>query len=166
MVAKLLRTAQKYKLTLQPQLILLQKTLLNTEGLARTLDPEIDLWAVARPVLEAILRERYSPKAFVDRLQKQWPEIVHQASGLPALLQSALAQQVEGETSIRMRSDEIAQLVKISQRNQRQLFTLAVAVSAGFAAGLLYFFVGSGPMLYAAIALSLAGFTLSWPRTP
>jgi ubiquinone biosynthesis protein len=165
-VAKLLRTAQKYQLTLQPQLILLQKTLLNTEGLARTLDPEIDLWAVARPVLEAILRERYSPKAFVDRLQKQWPEIVHQASGLPALLQSALAQQVEGETSIRMRSDEIAQLVKISQRNQRQLFTLAVAVSAGFAAGLLYVFAGSGPMLYAAIALSLTGFALAWPRTP
>ena len=58
--------------------------------------------------------------------------------GLPALLQSALAQQVEGETRIRMRSDEIAQLVKISQRNQRQLFALALAVTAGFASGLLY----------------------------
>jgi hypothetical protein len=65
-----------------------------------------------------------------------------------------------------MRSDEIAQLVKISQRNQRQLFVLAVAVSAGFAAGLLYLFAGSSPILYAAIALSLAGFALAWPRTP
>ena len=165
-VAKLFRTAQKYQLTLQPQLILLQKTLLNTEGLARTLDPDIDLWAVARPVLEEILRERYSAKAFMARLQKQWPEILHQASGLPALLQSALTQQVDGETRIRMRSDEIAQLVKISQRNQRQLFALAVAVSAGFAAGLLYLLAGPGPMLYAASALSLVGFALAWPRSP
>ena len=163
-VAKLLRTAQKYQLTLQPQLILLQKTLLNTEGLARTLDPDIDLWAVARPVLEGILRERYSPKAFVDRVQKQWPEILHQASGLPALLQSALAQQVEGETRIRMRSDEIAQLVKISQRNQRQLFALALAVTAGFASGLLYLLAGPGPLLYTAMAVSLVGFVLAWPR--
>ena len=65
-----------------------------------------------------------------------------------------------------MRSDEIAQLVKISQRNQRQLFALAVAVSAGFAAGLLYLLAGPGPMLYAASALSLVGFALAWPRSP
>jgi ubiquinone biosynthesis protein len=52
---KLFRTAQRYELTLQPQLILLQKTLLNIEGVGRQLDPEIDIWAVARPVLERIL---------------------------------------------------------------------------------------------------------------
>ena len=49
---KLFRTAQRYELTIQPQLILLQKTLLNIEGVGRQLDPDIDIWAVARPVLE------------------------------------------------------------------------------------------------------------------
>lgn len=163
-VVKLLRTAQKYQLTLQPQLILLQKTLLNIEGLARTLDPDIDLWAVARPVLEAILRERYGARALMAELHRRWPEIRHQASGLPALLQSALLQQVDGETRIRMRSDEIAQLVKISQRNQRQLFALALAVSAGFAGSICYLLAGRSPVLYALLALSLGAFLLAWPR--
>ena len=51
-LVKLFRTAQRYELTLQPQLILLQKTLLNIEGVGRQLDPKLDIWAVARPVLE------------------------------------------------------------------------------------------------------------------
>jgi ubiquinone biosynthesis protein len=61
-LVKLFRTAQRYELTLQPQLILLQKTLLNIEGVGRQLDPKIDIWAVAKPVLERILVERYSPQ--------------------------------------------------------------------------------------------------------
>src|SRR4029453_11543646 len=59
---KLFRTAQRYELTIQPQLILLQKTLLNIEGVGRQLDQTIDIWAVARPVLGRILVERYSPQ--------------------------------------------------------------------------------------------------------
>jgi ubiquinone biosynthesis protein len=59
---KLFRTAQRYELTLQPQLILLQKTLLNIEGVGRLLDPKLDIWAVAQPVLKKILVERYSPQ--------------------------------------------------------------------------------------------------------
>ena len=61
-LGKLFRTAQRYQLTLQPQLILLQKTLLSIEGIGRLLDPKLDIWAVARPVLERILVERYSPQ--------------------------------------------------------------------------------------------------------
>ena len=59
-LVKLFKVAQRYQLTLQPQLILLQKTLLNIEGIGRLLDPKLDIWAEARPVLERILRERYS----------------------------------------------------------------------------------------------------------
>ena len=65
---KLFRMAQRYQLTLQPQLILLQKTLLNIEGVGRQLDPQIDIWAVARPVLERILVERYSPRRTLREL--------------------------------------------------------------------------------------------------
>ena len=161
-VAKLFRTAQKYELTLQPQLILLQKTLLNTEGLARQLDPDIDLWAVARPVLEDILRERYSPKAFMAKLQKRWPEIVHQASDLPELMKKFLSQQVDGESHMQMRSEDIAALVKVSHRNQRQLFGLVLGFSAGIAASVLYAWHISGALPIA--LLSVAAFVLAWPR--
>ena len=165
-VAKLFRTAQKYELTLQPQLILLQKTLLNTEGLARTLDPELDLWAVARPVLEDILRERYSPKAFVNKLQQRWPEFAHQAADLPALLQSFLTRHAEGRSQVRMRSDEIAQLVQVSHRGQRQLFGMALGFTAAVSASLLY--VLSGPQAAVSVLAVIAAFAfvLAWPRKP
>jgi len=162
-VAKLFRTAQKYELTLQPQLILLQKTLLNTEGLARTLDPEIDLWAVARPVLESILRERYSPGRFVARLQQRWPEIMHQAADLPSLLQTFLAQHVQGESQVRMRSDEIAQLARISQRNQRQLFALVLGFTAGLGAAVFYIWQPGVASIGLAL-VAVVAFILAWPR--
>jgi ubiquinone biosynthesis protein len=165
-IGKLLRTAQKYELTLQPQLILLQKTLLNTEGLARTLDPDIDLWAVAQPVLEGILRERYNPKRFFEKLRAHWPEATHEAAALPRLVQRFLSQQVDGESQVRMRSDEIAQLVRISQRNQRQLFALAVATGAGLAAVLMKLFLQPMPWVYALAGISLLAFAWAWPRKP
>jgi ubiquinone biosynthesis protein len=165
-VAKLLRTAQKYELTLQPQLILLQKTLLNTEGLARTLDPDIDLWAVARPVLESILRERYSPAAFLDKLRQRWPETAHDAAELPRLLQRFLIQHVEGQSQVQMHSDEIAQLVRASLRSQRQLFALAVAGCAGISAVFMKLLLPPSPWFYGLAGLSLLAFALAWPRKP
>ena len=161
-VAKLFRTAQKYELTLQPQLILLQKTLLNTEGLARQLDPDIDLWAVARPVLEDILRERYSPKAFMGKLQKRWPEIVHQASDLPELMKKFLSQQVDGDSRMQMSSEDIAALVKVSHRSQRQVFGLVLGFTTGLAASVLYVWHANGVLPL--VLLSVAAFALAWPR--
>src|SRR5690606_12834556 len=78
-LAKLFSTARRYQLTLQPQLILLQKTLLNIEGVGRQLDPHIDIWAVARPVLARILARRYSPRRLLGELRKRAPELVTQA---------------------------------------------------------------------------------------
>ncbi|MEO6171607.1 MAG: ubiquinone biosynthesis regulatory protein kinase UbiB, partial [Arenimonas sp.] len=91
-LVKIFRTAQRYELTLQPQLILLQKTLLNIEGVARQLDPKLDLFAVAKPVLETILRERYSPATLMTELQKRMPEIISQAPDMPRLIRNWFAQ--------------------------------------------------------------------------
>lgn len=165
-IGKLLRTARKYELTLQPQLILLQKTLLNTEGLARTLDPKIDLWAVARPVLEDILRTRYSAKALAERLRARWPELARDAADLPALLQAFLTKQVHGESDIRMRSEDIARLVAVSQRNQRQLFALVLGVTAVLAAVALQLFGGPAPWRYVSVAVAVSSFAAAWPRRP
>jgi ubiquinone biosynthesis protein len=68
-LAKLFRVAHKYELTIQPQLLLLQKTLLNIEGLGRLLDPKLDIFQVAKPVLDQILAERYGLNAVMSELR-------------------------------------------------------------------------------------------------
>src|SRR5690606_32118809 len=94
-LGKLFRTAQRYELTLQPQLILLQKTLLNIEGVGRQLDPQLDIWPVARPVLGRTLRERYSPRRLLREFRSRAPELMTRAPEMPRLLHSWLEQQVQ-----------------------------------------------------------------------
>ena len=113
LVVKLFQTARRFELTLQPQLILLQKTLLNIEGVGRVLDPDIDIWAVAHPVLKRILRERYSPLRTIREIRKRIPEWFHNAPQLPELVRDALRQVAMGEQRLLADADELS--------HQRQL---------------------------------------------
>jgi len=124
---KLFRVAQRYQLTLQPQLILLQKTLLNIEGVGRQLDPQLDIWAVARPVLERILLERYSPRRALKELRKRLPELMTHAPDMPRLVHAWLRQQVEGQHKVDVRSGELRAL----DRSVRQLQRRAVMAVTG-----------------------------------
>ena len=74
----------------QPQLVLLQKTLLNIEGLGRQLYPELDLWATAQPILEEWTKERTNPRAQLMRFLSSWPEISEDILALPGLFRRAL----------------------------------------------------------------------------
>lgn len=142
---KLFRTAQRYQLTLQPQLILLQKTLLNIEGVGRQLDPNLDIWEVAKPVLERILRERYSPRRALKELRKRLPEIMTQAPDMPALLHSWLRQQVEGKHELAMRSQDIVNLEGTLQRMQRRVVTAVAGAGLMVVSALLYGLQAGGP---------------------
>ena len=144
---KLFRTAQRYQLTLQPQLILLQKTLLNIEGVGRQLDPQLDIWAVAKPVLERILRERYSPRRTLKELGKRLPEIMTQAPDMPALLHRWLQQQVEGKHELTMRSQDIVNLNDTLVRMQRRVITAVTGVGLVVISVLLYGLQAGGPQL-------------------
>ena len=135
---KLFRTAQRYELTIQPQLILLQKTLLSIEGVGRQLDPAIDIWAVAKPVLERILAERYSPRRLAREFRKRLPEIVTRAPEMPSLLHAWLQQQVEGRHELAMRSTELADLARAVREAQRRLTAAILGVGALVAAAVLY----------------------------
>ncbi len=135
---KLFRTAQRYELTIQPQLILLQKTLLSIEGVGRQLDPGIDIWAVARPVLERILAERYSPRRLAREFRKRLPELVTRAPEMPALLHAWLEQQVEGRHELAMRSAELAELARAVREAQRRLTAAILGVGALVALAVLY----------------------------
>jgi ubiquinone biosynthesis protein len=107
LVVKLFQTARRFELTLQPQLILLQKTLLNIEGVGRMLDPDIDIWAVAHPVLKRILRERYSPLRTLREIRKRVPEWFHNAPQLPELVRNALRQAAESEQHMLADAEEL-----------------------------------------------------------
>jgi ubiquinone biosynthesis protein len=144
---KLFRTAQRYELTIQPQLILLQKTLLNIEGVGRQLDPGIDIWAVARPVLERILRERYSPRRLAREFRKRVPELITQAPDMPRLLHAWLQQQVEGRQELHMHSRQLADIAEATGQLQRRAVGAIVGSALLIVAAVLYALDAGGPQL-------------------
>ncbi len=83
MLVTLFRTAGRFDMEVQPQLVLLQKTLLNIEGLGRQLYPELSLWDTAQPFLERWLAERYAPQTLLRRLQEESPALLEILPQLP-----------------------------------------------------------------------------------
>nr|WP_277929344.1 MULTISPECIES: ubiquinone biosynthesis regulatory protein kinase UbiB [unclassified Lysobacter] len=168
---KLFRTAQRYELTLQPQLILLQKTLLNIEGVGRQLDPKLDIWAVARPVLERILVERYSPQRLAAEFRKRLPELITHAPDMPRLLHAWLTQQVEGRHELQMRSRDLAELARVAREGQKRVVAAVLGTGLLIAAAVLYALEAAGPRLLSLpVSAWIAGIgglwalLAAWPR--
>ncbi len=87
---RLFETARRFDMQVQPQLILLQKTLFNIEGLGRQLYPELDLWKTARPVLADWMRERTSARTIVKEIRRHWPDALLTLRQVPQLIQDAV----------------------------------------------------------------------------
>jgi ubiquinone biosynthesis protein len=170
-LVKLFRTAQRYELTLQPQLILLQKTLLNIEGVGRQLDPQLDIWAVARPVLERILVERYSPQRLAGEFRKRLPELITHAPDMPRLLHAWLTQQVQGRHELSMRSRDLAELARVARDGQKRVVAAVLGTGLLIAAAVLYALEAGGPRLLSVpVSTWVAGIggvwalLAAWPR--
>ncbi len=170
-LVKLFRVAQRYELTLQPQLILLQKTLLNIEGVGRLLDPKLDIWAVARPVLERILVERYSPARLAGEFRKRLPEVITHAPDMPRLVHAWLTQQVEGRHELALRSKDLGELVLALKSMQRRIVAAILGVGLLVVATVLYGFEAGGPRVLSVPAAAwIAGLgglwalLAAWPR--
>jgi ubiquinone biosynthesis protein len=88
----LFQTARRFDMTIQPQLVLLQKTLLNIEGLGRQLYPDLDLWSTAHPFLERWLQQRFHPKTLLQQLKRYGPEWMEKFPQVPQLVFSGLEQ--------------------------------------------------------------------------
>ncbi|MFC3552412.1 ubiquinone biosynthesis regulatory protein kinase UbiB [Lysobacter cavernae] len=168
---KLFRTAQRYELTLQPQLILLQKTLLNIEGVGRLLDPKLDIWAVARPVLSRILVERYSPQRLVSEFRKRLPEFVTHAPEMPHLLHAWLTQQVEGRHELSLRSRDLSELTHVVKDAHRRTVAAILGTGLLIVAAVLYGLEAGGPRVWSVPASAwIAGLggiwalLAAWPR--
>jgi ubiquinone biosynthesis protein len=89
---RLFQTSRRFNIEVQPQLVLLQKTLLNIEGLGRQLDPDLDLWKTAKPYLERWMKEQVGWRGFIERLKNEAPNYGHLLPQLPRLLHQALTQ--------------------------------------------------------------------------
>jgi ubiquinone biosynthesis protein len=87
---RLFETARRFDMRVQPQLVLLQKTLLAIEGLGRELYPDLDLWQTAKPILEQWMHRRVSLRGHVERLIEQWPQLSDDFALLPEALHRIL----------------------------------------------------------------------------
>ena len=128
---RLFQTSRRFNIEVQPQLVLLQKTLLNIEGLGRELDPELDLWETAKPFLERWMSEQVGWRGFIQRVKQEapyWGTILPQ---LPRLLHEALVRQTQATAS-----EEFETLAR-EARWRNRLLAAIVAVLALIAALLL-----------------------------
>jgi ubiquinone biosynthesis protein len=104
---RLFEVARRFDMQVQPQLVLLQKTLLNIEGLGRQLYPELDLWKTAQPILRRWMRERVSPRTLLKQARAQLPDTVEALKQLPQLFNTAVREAAEGRLRWQVQSAEI-----------------------------------------------------------
>jgi ubiquinone biosynthesis protein len=129
---RLFQTSRRFHVEIQPQLVLLQKTLLNVEGLGRDLDPDLDLWATAKPFLEQWMLKQVGPQRLWDELKAQAPRYAKILPDLPLMLHTYLQQGGTDPQTHRLLEHMLAE-----QRRTRQFLRAVVYVLAGFALGSL-----------------------------
>ena len=125
---RLFQTSRRFNVEIQPQLVLLQKTLLNIEGLGRQLDPDLDLWSTARPFLERWMNEQIGWAGLSERLRDEAPRYAQLLPELPRLLHAALQPRGDLPALVAMLEE---------QRRTNRMLRAALWVGFGFAAGLL-----------------------------
>ncbi|MDE2081930.1 MAG: ubiquinone biosynthesis regulatory protein kinase UbiB [Burkholderiales bacterium] len=128
---RLFQTSRRFNVEIQPQLVLLQKTLLNIEGLGRDLDPELDLWTSAKPFLERWMNEQIGWRGLLERLKNEAPRYAQLLPELPRLLHQALQRQARPETA------DATRLLLEEQRRTNRLLQGFLWLGAGFVAGVL-----------------------------
>ena len=124
---RLFQTSRRFNVEIQPQLVLLQKTLLNIEGLGRQLDPDLDLWQTAKPFLERWMSHQVGWRGLVNHVRREAPQWVALLPQLPRLAHGALARDAHAQLA--------AGLARLTAQQARQTWLLAaiVALLAGLA---------------------------------
>ena len=131
----LFNTARQFNMEIQPQLILLQKTLFNIEGLGRQLYPELDLWKTAYPVLKEWMGEQMGPRAILKDFRNNLPLMRQTARNFPKILKH-LSQQAAGKNDNDIQLIQIQQ--QISQQQQKQ-FYIGLGITAIPSSVLIYY---------------------------
>ena len=129
LLLRLFQTARRFDMHVQPQLVLLQKTLLNIEGLGRQLYPDLDLWQTAKPFLEKWFHDRIGPKAKITKLIKQFPEFAEQFPEIPSLIYKALDNAAHTQKQAEAQQRELA-LLRLQMDNNHRTTVWAMIISA------------------------------------
>jgi len=116
---------------------MLQKTLLNIEGLGRQLYPDLDIWGVAKPELEAIIREKYGIENVAKDVRRHLPEWLAQAPELPGLVRDYLVKANRGELTTRIASEDLARLRREHEVSHRRTLGVLSAGAIAIAGALL-----------------------------
>ena len=128
---RLFQTSRRFNVEIQPQLVLLQKTLLNIEGLGRQLDPELDLWTTAKPFLERWMNEQIGWRGMLERLKNEAPRYAQLLPELPRLLHQALQRQARPDEG------DATRLLLDEQRRTNRLLQAMLWIAGGFFGGLV-----------------------------
>ena len=154
---RLFETARRFRMTVQPQLVLLQKTLLNIEGLGRELYPQLDLWQTARPLLRDWFAERTHPRTLFRESRRHVPEVIESLRTLPPLLRRWAREAQSSPQLVGQAPTDLAPLIKAleshARRRDRTLVALGILVS-----GLVWNLTADD--LYGLAAASVAGLYL------
>ncbi len=130
---RLFQTSRRFNVEIQPQLTLLQKTLLNIEGLGRELDPDLDLWSTAKPFLEKWMLDQLGPKRLLTEFRNEAPHIARLVPHLPRLLHDYLKQGTQAQVQ---QQQELRALL-VEQRRTNRLLQGVLYGGIGFVVGLL-----------------------------
>ena len=130
LVVRLFQVARRFDMPVQPQLVLLQKTLLNIEGLGRQLYPDLDLWETAKPYLERWMRDQIGPRAFIKTMRRELPAVMPLLPELPGLMHELLRRQRDGELYFRTEDNaERESLQRALNNTERQRNGLAAGAA-------------------------------------
>jgi len=119
LLLRLFQTARRFDMEVQPQLVLLQKTLLNIEGLGRQLYPDLDLWQTAKPFLESWFKERLSPKTKIKQAIHKFPELAEKFPEIPSLLYQVLDDAAHTHQRAKAHNRELEKLREQMQNNHK-----------------------------------------------
>ena len=142
---RLFDTARQFNMEIQPQLILLQKTLFNIEGLGRELYPELDLWKTAHPILRRWMADQVGPSATIDKIREDLPQIREAMQALPTIVRSMAEQISHNKSPFVLTSTELAKIRSQSKKQQKQQYLLTIGVTA-FLSGIVVITLGAASL--------------------
>ena len=143
---RLFRVAQRFNVEIQPQMILLHKTLFNIEGLGRQLYPQLDLWKTAHPVLKQWMDEQVGGRAMLKDVRDNLPQLRDAMRELPAILNHLGEQVAEGRVNLNLQSPEL-KVIQVQLEEQRRQRYWLTAAATSVLAGALIMTLGAVPWL-------------------
>jgi ubiquinone biosynthesis protein len=155
---RLFEIARRFDVTIQPQLILLQKTLLNIEGLGRDLYPDLDIFKTAGPIMREWVREKMSGRAIIENARTQLPEILASLQTLAPLVRSAVQRAQDGRLRLAVEAPEINALRNEIKRTNRRRDKVTIA-SVVLLGGIVWLALGREP---AWAGWSMVGVGVAW----